>query len=265
MIYFSIYLILCLGAYIVFNNISIKSRILGFWEIKSKRIDKKAVLLICLLVFLIFSWIFYGLLERISPAAALGMLPAVAIYSMADLAGRYMEDREIKQITFFLMTMAKWSGIKNDLVYCLRKTDEINMKNPLGKMVRTTLGRIYSGMDTVSAMELLEEETYGEDMRYLVKNIRFSAEKGGNLQKLFTGMEQQYFKIDEEYFKRRISTLRDRAAVYITIIMVVAAGIWFIGGNPVARQFYMDTLFGNLLLGLFSLVFVLAIVFVLRK
>ncbi|MFO7612243.1 MAG: hypothetical protein R6W99_07155, partial [Clostridia bacterium] len=178
---------------------------------------------------------------------------------------RVKEEKEAGQITFFLMTMSKWSGIKNDLVYCLKKTDEAGLGNPIGRMIRTTLGRIYSGMEPSSAFGLLENEVYGEEMRYLVKNIRFSAEKGGSLQDLFKGMEEQYFKIDEECFKRKISTLRDRLAVYMTILMVMASGIWFIGGNPAARQFYTGTFQGNMLLLGFVVLFAASVAFVLGK
>ena len=117
----------------------------------------------------------------------------------------------------------------------------------------------------VSAFSLLEKESRSEDFRYLIKNVRFAAEKGGNLQMLFKGMEEQYFKIDEEFFKRRISTLRDRVAVYFTIFLVIGTGIWFIGNNAVAKTFYMGTVNGNLLLVAFVLMFGAGILVMMKR
>lgn len=255
MIYFFIYLILFLAGYIIFYNIKIRERILGWKNIKRKHLGRKGKIILSLLAFAMSFVLFYSLMKSVIASAAVAMLPVIAIYSILDIIDKYWEDREMKQITFFLMTMAKWGSVKNDLVYCLKKADETRMKKPLGAMVNTTLGRIYGGMTPTDAFGLLEEESRSEDLRYLVKNIRFAAEKGGSLRNLFKGMEEQYFKIDEEFFKRRISTLRDRMAVYFTIFAVAGTGIWYIGNNPVARTFYMRSLNGNIMLVLFVLVF----------
>jgi len=265
MIYFLIYLILFFVGYIVFYNIKVRDKILGWRNSEHKRLNSKGLILLNFAAYIISALSLNLILNSIVAAMAVAVLPVIGLYSLIDISEKYREDREMKQITFFLMTMAKWSGVKNDLVYCLKKTDEIKMKKPLGSMVGTAIGRIYGGMAPASAFELLEKESSSEDLRYLVKNIRFAAEKGGNLQKLFKGMEEQYFKIDEEYFKRKISTLRDRVAVYITIFMVIATGIWFIGSNPAAGTFYLNTLNGNLLLMVFVLVFGAGIMIMMKR
>jgi Flp pilus assembly protein TadB len=241
--------------YIIFYNIKIRDRILGWRNAGSKKLGNKETALIGFAVYSVAGIIFTGLLKSLVAALSVALLPVIGIISVIDITGKKLEDREMRQITFFLMTMAKWSGVKNDLVYCLKKTNETNMKKPVGSMVKITLGRIYGGMTPAAAFGLVEKEAHSEDMRYLVKNIRFAAEKGGNLQKLFKGMEEQYFKIDEEYFKRKISTLRDRIAVYLTIFMVAATGIWFIWNNPVAKTFYIHNPNGNLLLMVFVIIF----------
>ncbi len=265
MIYFLIYLIMFFVGYIVFYNIKVRNKILGWKNSKQSRISKKGLLLLCFIVFGLSIICFSLIINSLIAAIAVAILPVIGLYFIIDITERYREDREMKQITFFLMSMAKWGGVKNDLVYCLKKTSETGIEKPLGNMISTTLGRIYGGMTPSSAFGLLEKESYSEDLRYLVKNIRFAADKGGNLQRLFKGMEEQYFKIDEEYFKRKISTLRDRTAVYITIFMVIATGMWFIGSNPIASTFYLNTLNGNLLLAVFVLVFGAGIMIMMKR
>ena len=202
--------------------------------------------------------LFSFLIKSIVTVIAVSILPLIGVYSVVDISQRYMEDRELKQITLFLMTMAKWSGVKNDLVYCLKKTCETGMKKPMGRIIDTALGRIYGGMPPVAAFGLMEKEASSEDFRYLVKNIRFAAEKGGNLQLLFKGMEEQYFK-------RKISTLRDRVAVYLTIFMVITTGIWFIGSNPAASAYYLNTVNGNLMLLAFVVIFGFGIMIMMKR
>ncbi|MCD6322291.1 MAG: type II secretion system F family protein [Clostridiales bacterium] len=265
MIYFLIYLILFFIGYIVFYNIKVRDKILGWKNSGQKRMSKKGIIFLCCGVFLVSTVSINIFVNSIIAAIALGLLPVIGVYSLIDITERYWEDREMKQITFFLMTMAKWSSVKNDLVYCLKKTSESNIRKPLGTMVTITLGRIYGGMTPGAAFSLLEEEARSEDFQYMIKNIRFAAEKGGNLQKLFKSMEEQYFKIDEEFFKRKISTLRDRIAVYVTIFMVIGTGIWFIGNNSVAGTFYLRTLNGNMLLMAFVLVFGAGIMVMMKR
>ncbi|MDX1357382.1 MAG: hypothetical protein R3232_00985 [Clostridia bacterium] len=196
MIYFLIYLILFFVGYIVFYNIKIRDKILGWKNIRRKKLGYRDIALSGIAVYSVASILFAGLLNSLIAALAAALLPVIGICSVLDIAGKRIEDREMKQITFFLMTMAKWSSVKNDLVYCLKKTDEAEMKKPVGSMIKTTLGRIYGGMVPAAAIGLAEKEAQSEDMRYLIKNIKFAAEKGGNLQLLFKGMEEQYFRID---------------------------------------------------------------------
>lgn len=265
MIYFLIYLILFLVGYIIFYKINVRDKILGWKNTEQKRISKKSSIILYCGVFAISAVCFSIFLDSVLASIALALLPVIGVFSLKDILERYWEDKEMKQITFFLMTMAKWSSVKNDLVYCLKKTNESNMKKPLGTMINITLGRIYGGMTPAAAISLLEKESRSEDFQYMIKNIRFAAEKGGNLQKLFKSMEEQYFKIDEEFYKRKISTLRDRIAVYITILLVIGTGIWFIGSNPVAGTFYLRTLNGNMLLVAFVLVFSAGIMVMMKR
>jgi Flp pilus assembly protein TadB len=207
-----------------------------------------AVYIICSITMAILS-------KSICLGAAAGTIPAVTAHSVFKMAQGAIEKRETGQITNFLTGMAKWSCVKNDLVYCLDKTCKNGLKGPLGKITENALIRIYSGMDVVAALGLMEKEAASADMRYIARNIGFAAEKGGNLKKLFKGMEEQFFMLEEEYFKRKISTFRDRGAAYLMMAMVLAAAIWFVGGNPVAREFYIGTPEGRILILVFSLVF----------
>ncbi len=261
MIYFAVNLLILFILYLLLTKINILHKITGFGKRLQMNYDSKIMVSAGAAVFILSFLVFGILLKSTAAAISVSIIPAFCVYGALDMITRARQGREAGQITYFLMTMAKWSAVRNDMVFCLRKTVEAGLEKPVGTLIERTLGRINGGMDIIKAFSLLEKESSSEDMRYLSRSIRFSAEKGGNLQKLFTGMEQQYFRIDEETFKRKISTVRDRGAVYLTVMIVIATAFWFMFSNPTAGEFYLSTEFGNYLLMAFSAVFAAALMF----
>lgn len=265
MIFFAANLLLVIGLYILLNDIDIKQRITGIREIVKTPPKKKTLPVICFSVFIVSVLVFNLMLKNIPASIALSIIPSFCLYGANDLFNGFKADKEAGQITYFLMTMAKWSAVRNDMVFCLRKTVEAGMEKPIGTLTEKTLGRIQGGMDIGKAFSLLERESHSEDLRYLSRSIGFASEKGGNLQNLFTGMEKQYFRIDEEIFRRKISTVRDRSAVYITVLSVIVTAFWFLLKNPTAGEFYLETALGNYIMIAFSVVFAGALLFMVRR
>jgi|GEM_PF-575684 len=252
---------LALIGLLVFKNIDIRQRIKGVYD-KTKRLSNSSkIIAIAFMVFLLSFMTLRVFVHNSMAALAISILPPFCTYYAYDIFSKAKERREASQLVYFLMSMSKWSAVRNDIVFCLGKTSETSIGKPLDKLISGTLSRIQGGMDVIRAFQVMEQESRSQDLRYLVRNIRFAAERGGNLHRLFTGLERQYFRIDEEIFKRKISTARDRATVYITLIVVAVASIWFLSSNPSAKEFYMNTEIGNIILMLFSLVFSSAMLF----
>lgn len=95
-------------------------------------------------------------------------------------------------------------------------------------------------------------------------NIRYAYEKGGSLYSIFKNMENQFFKIDEENFKRKINTSQDKYAVYISIGLVMATFYILIINNGNFKDYYLNTSSGMLLLGLFALLFFIGIIILIK-
>jgi Flp pilus assembly protein TadB len=205
------------------------------------------------------------LFHNIIISASIALLPSFALYAVTDVVFRMRKQQEKAQITRLLTSMAKSSLVRNDMVYCFGKTLETGIEKPTHTLIEKAVGRINGGMDIILAIRHIESECKSEEMKYMFRNIRFAAEKGGNLRNLFTSMEKQFFMIDEEFFKRKISTSRDRTAVYFTVLMVIASAVWFLVKNSTAGEFYIHTGFGNSLLLIFSIAFSLALVLMFRE
>ncbi len=64
-------------------------------------------------------------------------------------------------------------------------------------------------------------------------------------------MEDQFYRMEEEYNRRRISTLRDRITIYILMFAVLFICYGFLKINPDVEAFYLETFKGRLLITLF--------------
>jgi hypothetical protein len=65
-------------------------------------------------------------------------------------------------------------------------------------------------------------------------------------------LEKQFYKIDEEYNRRKISTYKDRLLIYFIMFAVIVIAYFFINLTPQIGDFYLRTLEGKLLLMVFS-------------
>jgi Flp pilus assembly protein TadB len=178
---------------------------------------------------------------------------------------QYYTEKEQQQVTELVMILSKWSLVKNDLIYCIRKACESDLKNPIKRLLHDTYIRISSGMSMEKALLQLEEDAFGDNLKYLVKNIKFSAKKGGDLSTLFKNTEEQYFKIDEELFKRKISSYRDQITIYLVMIMVLVIALWFITRDASVYAFYVKTILGQNLIGLFCVMYCGGVILTVKK
>jgi hypothetical protein len=229
------------------------------------RITMEKIKGLCLVIFTASAYGFFISTESIILSLALGAITASLPYTAYDIYRNIAEEREQRQITILLMVLAKWSTVRNDLIYCLQKADKSSLKKPVCRIIGNAVSRIGKGMDPVKAMDIMESEGYGESFRYVVRNIRNSVIKGGDLMQLFKNLEEQFFRISEELYKRKISTLKDRTAVYLSVFMVFGTGYYFLWGNPRVYDFYFNTAAGKNLLGVFCLMFLLAGMLFLRR
>ena len=115
--------------------------------------------------------------------------------------------------------------------------------------------RLEKGMSVSEALTACQENALSEELRYVLINIRYAYEKGGSLYRIFKSLENQFFKIDEENFKRKINTLSDKYAVYLSIVMVMATFYMVVLNKGQSGQYYLKTETGMLLLGVFALLF----------
>jgi len=226
---------------------------------------KKIVISISGFVYILFTILIYTIIKNPLASILISFLPSIIPYIIYDVIYQYNMEKEQKQVTMLVALLSKWSLVKNDLIFCIKKVGESDIKNPIRKLMSETYIRINSGMSTEKALHQLEKEAFGDNLKYLVKNIKFSAKKGGNLVTLFKNAEEQYFKIDEELFKRKISSYRDQITIYVVMVFVLLIGVWFISRDSSVYMFYLQTSLGQNLIGVFCVMYCLGVVLTVKK
>ncbi|MCK5812110.1 MAG: hypothetical protein KAG94_04380 [Clostridiales bacterium] len=255
--------------FFVFYGLSFRKELAKYWipyiKLKKKIPSIRQLSIICITVYGISVVTITWLLQNLLASLMISVLPSLFPFIIFDIYKKYQTNKEQQQVTSLVMVLSKWSLLKNDLIYCLKKASFSDLKNPVKGKIKTAYLRINTGMTIDKALNLLEDEAFGDNLKYLVKNIRFSAKKGGDLSALFKSAEEQYFAIDEELFKRKISSFRDQITIYCLMLFVIVLAIWFISNDKRVMTFYLETGMGQNFIGLFCLMYALATLLVVRK
>ena len=249
----------------IFYDNQIKNKILSIRKFEIYNINFKIIVIACLILYIISFILIYISIKNVFAVVLMSLLPTLLPYIIYDIILQAMLEKEQKQVTVLVMILAKWSLVRNDLIYCIKKACESDIKNPIKRLVNRTYIRINSGMNPIKALEVLEKEAFSENFKYLVKNIQFSAKKGGNLSLFFKSAEKQYFLVDEELYKRKISSYRDKVTIYIVMISVLLIAVIFISKEQRIVEFYFKTMLGQNLIGIFCFMYCVGILLTVKK
>lgn len=222
------------------------------------------VITICLILYILIVLFINKSIDNVITSLCIALMPSSVPYLAYDLYKSAVNVKEKEGITGLLMILTKWSAVKNDAVYCLQKANQAQLGKPIGGYINDACIRLEKGMSVPEALCVCEENALSGELRYVIMNIRYAYEKGGSLYSIFKNMENQFFKIDEENFKRKINTSQDKYAVYISIGLVMATFYILILNNGNFKDYYLNTNSGMLLLGLFALLFFIGIIIMIK-
>ncbi len=225
-----------------------------------KKHKKEMVLVFCLTLLILFTYLINRKIEYLFTAFCVGLFPAYIPFMLYEIYESVQKQKEQKNITGLLMILTKWSAVKNDAVYCLQKATKSQLASPIAGYVYDICLRLESGMGVSETLKMSEERVLSEELRYVFQNIRYAYEKGGSLYSIFKNLEGQFFKIDEETYKRKISTANDIYSLYSSVALVVASFIIIVINNPYSKNYYLNSERGIFILGLFSLLFFLGVI-----
>lgn len=215
-------------------------------------------LLICSLVIFIVSFqAIYKITLFIPSAAILCTLISLTPVFVLDIMSKYNSEKVRKKLAGFISVLNRWCAVKEDIFYAFEKSIESGVGEPLKTYIRDAVIQVNRGVEPMEALSMLEMKVDNPQFKDFIVNIKQNVKHRGDIRKLLSNLEEQFYKIEEECNRRKISTYKDRIIIYFIMVLVLVVGYTFLNINPEVEQFYLTTDLGKLLLMFFCLLYAL--------
>lgn len=189
------------------------------------------------------------------PGTILFIMPFISL----DLLRKYNAQKSRKLLVTFISSIHRWSNIKEDIVYCFEKTLNMGIGDPIDSYLREFIVQVNSGLSTIKALEIFQDKVDNEFFRTFIINIKHSVKCKGNLSHLLSNLEEEAYKIEEEFDRRKISMFKDKLVVYFIMILTLMVFVFQLKTNRVVSRFYFTTGAGGILLTIYSVLFFIGI------
>lgn len=210
------------------------------------------LLIVIVVIFAIIYRPIYMMLEFFPSAAVIsGIISIVPLFGL-ELLSRYNSEVVRRDLSEYMSILSRWCSVKEDIMYAFEKSLGSSISEPLRTFIRDMVIQVNRGMDPANALDILQMKVDNAQFRDFIINIKLSMKNRGDIVRLLSNLESQFYKIDEEYNRRRISTYKDRMLIYIIMFGVLAIAYFFISYTPQINDYYLHTMNGKLLLMAFS-------------
>lgn len=212
------------------------------------------LLLISIIVFVVSYILVYGFLKfAVSSFIIAGIfffIPTVIL----EIMGLYNSDYTRRKLGYFISILRQWVDVKEDIIYAFEKS-VASVSDPLKSYIVDMTIQIRRGMDPQDALTLLEKKIGNPQFTDFILNIKQNIKYRGNLKVLLSNMEEQFYKLEQEFNRRKISTFWDKIYIVIAMIFVIIIAFLLVKSNPKALNFYTDTMQGKLYITLFTMLY----------
>lgn len=199
----------------------------------------------------------YGLLRFAPSAFIISIISGASIFLILDLMARYNMNKIRRSLSDFICILNRWCTIKEDILYAFEKSLDSGLSEPLKSFVSDTVIQIKTGIEPCSALEMLGIRVNSHMFDDFITNIRQVIKNRGDIKRLLSIMEEQFYKMEEEYNRRKISTYKDRVVIYLVMTLVIPLAYSFIRINTEVTSFYLYTVSGKVLLMGFCILYVI--------
>jgi len=213
------------------------------------------LIMICILIFAIAFKLTFNVLLFVPSAVVVSLLFSLIPLFVLDIMGKYNSEIIRKRLAEFISVLNRWCAVKEDIFYAFEKSVDSGIGEPLKTFIRDMVIQVNRGIDPMEALDILWMKVDNIQFRDFIINIKQNIKHRGNIRRLLSNMEEQFYKIEEEYNRRKISTYVDRMLLYIIMFTVLFAGYFFLKSNPLVKEFYVSTVQGKLLLTLFTVLY----------
>jgi len=216
------------------------------------------LLIVCSIIIFITSFrVIYKITLFIPSAIILCSLIALTPIFILDIMAKYNSEKVRKKLAGFISVLNRWCTVKEDIFYAFEKSIESGIGEPLRTYIRDMIIQVNRGVEPLEAISMLEMKVDNPQFRDFIVNIKQNVKHRGEIRKLLSNLEEQFYKIEEEYNRRKISTYKDRVIIYFIMALVLIVGYAFLNINPQVKHFYLSTNMGKLLMMAFCVLYAL--------
>lgn len=210
---------------------------------------------LCLVIFAaVFQPVYKTLYFIPSTVVICALVSLIPVFAL-DILGRYNSEKIRRRLADFIAVLNRWCAVKEDIFYAFEKSAGSGIGEPLNTFIREMTIQVKRGIDPVEALELLQLKVDNVQFKDFIVNIKQSVRSAGDIRKLLSNLEAQFYKIEEEYNRRKISMYKDRMAIYAAMFAVLLIGFYFLRHNPDVKEYYLGTLEGKGLFALLSMIY----------
>lgn len=189
-----------------------------------------------------------------------GLLGFILPFMILDMIRKYNSQKSRVLLVNFISSIYRWSSVKEDIVFCFEKTLQMGIGKPIDSYIHEFLIQVNGGMSTIKALDIFSEKVDNDFFRTFIINIKHSVKCKGDLLKLLGNLEQEAYKIEEEFDRRKISLFKDKLMIYGIMFIVIFVFYFQLKTNTRVANFYLSSLVGSVLLTFYSLLFIVGLI-----
>ena len=212
------------------------------------------LLLISMLVFAIFYVITYEFLRFIPSSLIIAGIFFFMPATFLEIMGAYNSEYIRRKLGYFISILLQWIDVKEDIIYAFEKSIPV-VGEPLKSYIRDMTIQVKRGMEPQKALDILQIKIGNPQFTDFILNIKQSIKYRGNLQILLKNMEGQFYKLEQEFNRRKISTIWDKIYIIAAMILVIFVSYFLLRSNPKALNFYTNTIQGKMYITLFAFLY----------
>ncbi|MCL5069605.1 MAG: hypothetical protein M1308_01700 [Actinobacteria bacterium] len=197
----------------------------------------------------------YHIPSSLSLAAIIFCVPFVGL----DMLSKYNSERVRKKLATFVAILNKWCDVKEDIIYIFENSIE-SVGQPLASFITDCIIQMKSGLNEYEALDIFSMKVDSEQFQDFVLNLKQNRKHRGKLKELLTNLEDEFFNLEEEYDRRKITTFGSRLRVYGLMVFVAAVGYFFMQFNSDVKHFYLQDEAGKLLMTVFFIIYFIAFI-----
>lgn len=213
------------------------------------------------LVFYILATILISLrAHTIGIGISLGLVVAFIPIAVLDALRQYNMQRMRGDIMHMFSLLGQWYTVTEDIMKSFEKVKDHQLSEPLRSYVEEFVTQTHCGLDISEGLEVLNRKVESDFFNVFIVNIEQSISNRGEVGIMLKNLEDEAYRLQEEFNRRNISMYHDKIIIYVTMFMVLVIGYQFLVINKVTEAFYFQTVIGQTLILFYCLLYVLGFV-----